>query len=413
MEKGELVYFVKIIFIVACFFSLNSIANVDDLFIQSLKTSKNVEVIKLGEEKLLSQLKNLRSGLFPTLDLVNTHQYGNNTDIDEPNDIDSQVALNLNQKLFQGGSEFAISDYSKVVPKKAREQKKLELSEYYATFTTYYFLYSSASEENDKINILLQNLEKRVSLVRARARIGKDRKADLFALESQLFRLRAEYETSKGALEEARTNFLNFSGLKKINNGLSKIDPLKLHLSENKDLLEIPSIKNLEYQKELSELEVKIEESSHYPQVDLGLNYYLDKSSYEENEWEVSLNIRFNIFDFGKRSSAVDTQRVNHQVNRAKYDYSVQNSKRTWSNFLTRFNAKKEELRSYEEALKKIRSSYDEQLKDVAKGLVTQIDVIRSLDDVVSLEKLYIKSSLEVKSLYYQAKAYLGNIPQA
>jgi outer membrane protein TolC len=130
------------------------------------------------------------------------------------------------------------------------------------------------------------------------------------------------------------------------------------------------------------------------------------------NDWNVSLNIRLNLLDFGERSANVQSKRVTAKINRARLDFSRLNAKRRWVNFVENFNSKKREFTSIKNALKRSQTSYKEQLKDLKRGLVSQIEVIRSLDDVISLEKLAIRSALEVKSIYYQANAYLGKYPK-
>ena len=119
-----------------------------------------------------------------------------------------------------------------------------------------------------------------------------------------------------------------------------------------------------------------------------------------------------NLLDFGQRTSNVETKALQARISKARLEFNRLNATRQWDNFIDSFNAKKRELASLTTALNRIRASYQEQLKDIQKGLVTQIEVIRSLDDVINLEKLKIRSALEVKSLYYQAKAYLGELPK-
>lgn len=396
------------------FFNSDAFGAVDQLYIKSLSRSKQVEVFNLTEKASLSNFEARKSTLFPSLDLISSNSYGNNAvnNFSDENEIDTQVAVSLEQAVFQGGAEFAINDLNKVVPKQAKALKEASLAEYYSQFTTLYFKVSSAVEENEKIESLLNNLAKRVSLVKKRTRIGRDRKADLYALESQLHRLRAELATSKANLKAARTDFLNFSGLNSIEITTDEIKPASLELSKSVDLQKRPEIKNLQYQYESSLLEQKIEKSSYYPQVGLQANYFLDKSSLGRNDWEVSLNIRMNLLDFGQRSSNVETKALQARISKARLEFNRLNATRQWDNFIDSFNAKKRELASLTTALNRIRASYQEQLKDIQKGLVTQIEVIRSLDDVINLEKLKIRSALEVKSLYYQAKAYLGELPK-
>jgi outer membrane protein TolC len=391
------------------------LSSVDDLYLKSLKQSRQVEVFELTEKGTLANLEARISTLLPTVDLVSTNRYGNNAinAFSDENEIDTQLSLSLAQKLFQGGAEFALNDYKKVIPKQAQALKEKSLSEYYGQFSVLYFQVSSAMEENEKVEALLKNLKKRVAIVKKRTKIGRDRKADLYALEAQLYRLEADLYTSKAQLNTARTEFLNFSGLESIDGINDKVNPLKLELIKNVDLDKRPELKNLKFNYDSSVLEAKIEKSTYYPQVDLGANYFLDKSALGRNDWEVSLNIRLNLLDFGQRSSNVQNKRVAASINKARFDFNRQNAKSQWNNFIDSFQSKKKELISLRAALKRSRTSYDEQLKDLNRGLVTQIEVIRSLDDVISLEKLSIRSSLEVKSLYYQANAYLGNYPKS
>jgi outer membrane protein TolC len=405
----------NLILLITIVVSYSAYSSVDKLYLESLKKSKQVEIFELSEKGTLANLDATTSTLLPTVDLVNTNRYGNNAfnAFSDENGVDTQTSVSLEQRLFQGGAEFALYDFKKVIPKQAKALKDKNLSEYYGQFSLLYFQVSSAMEENEKVEALLKNLKKRVVIVKKRTKIGRDRKADLYALESQLYRLEADLYTSKALLDTSRTEFLNFSGLESINGIQDRVNPLNLTLKKNVDLEKRPELKNLKYNYDSSVLEAKIEKSSYYPQVDFGANYFLDKSRLGRNDWEVSLNVRLNILDFGQRSSNVQSKRVAASINKARFDFNRQNAKSQWSNFIDSFQSKKNELKSLRAALKRSRISYKEQLKDLNRGLVTQIDVIRSLDDVINLEKLSIRSSLEVKSLYYQANAYLGNFPRS
>lgn len=389
-------------------------ASVEKLFLSSLEKSKLVEIISLTEKGTLSQLKTTVSSLYPDLDIVSVNRYGDKTNqrYSGLKRVDTNLALSLEKSIFQGGAEFALLDLKKIVPDKAKAFTSQELAAYFSQFSTYYFQVSSAIEEQEKVEGLLKNLEKRVGLVRKRAKIGRDREADLLALESQLARLKADLFETKSNLSQAKTNFLNFSGLDSIDNIEDKIDPLKLKLSANAQLDSRPELENLRFDYEVSLAEAKIEKAAYYPQVSLGANYYLDKSYLGRDNWDVSVNIKMNLFDFGKTSSSVKTKNVQALINRARFDFNRINATEQWKNFVASFDLKKNEFIALKRALSKSSLSYEAQIRDLSKGLVTQLDVIRSLDDVIELQKLTIKTSLELKSLYYQANAYLGNYPK-
>ncbi|PIK14784.1 TolC family protein [Halobacteriovorax sp. JY17] len=404
----------KLILTSLVLFNINTHASVEDLFLKSLKSSNEVNVINLQEKKTLSELDSTVSTLYPSINLVNSNKYGNNSYQTKSGlkKFDSSVALSFEQDLFQGGAEFSIYKLNKIIPKKAMALKEQRLAEYFALFSTYYFQLSSALEEKREVTKLLVNLERRVKLVKKRTKIGRDRKADFLALESQHDRLKADLFATDSRLEEAKTNFLNFSGLKSAGNFENRIDPLTLSLQEEVDLGKRPELKSLELEYETSKARAQIEKSNYFPQVSLGSNYYLDKTYTGRDNWDVTLKLTMNIFDFGKTSSSVETQNIQAMIDRSRFEYKKVNSNRDWDNFVKVFNHKKSQLISLKRSLAQIKKSYAEQVKDLDKGLVAQIDVIRSLDDVINLEKLYINAALELKSLYYQSKAYLGDYPK-
>lgn len=146
--------------------------------------------------------------------------------------------------------------------------------------------------------------------------------------------------------------------------------------------------------------------------MELGASYNLDKNNYDERDWAVSVNVKLNLYDFGVKKSRVQNKKILSRINNAQIEYTRRNSDNHWQKYLNNFDLKKNELITLRRSLDRSKASYQEQLKDLDKGLVTQIDVIRSLDDVIQLEKLVIRSALDVKSLYYQANAFLGNIPK-
>ncbi len=394
--------------------SLPVYASVDELFLKSLDSSKNVEIINLTKKKTLSDLKNKSSALFPSINLVNTNKYGNNgiNSASKKDEIDSQVALSLQHKLFQGGAEFILNDYKKIIPRQAFSQQQESIAQYYGEFTSLYFQVTSYVEEKQTIEALLKNLRKRVEIVKSRTQIGRDRKADLYALESQLYRLEADLYASEAQLKSARINFLNYSGLPSTIKIEDDTDPMTLILSGDVELEKRPELKKLQLKVESSRLEARMEKASYYPQIDFASNYYLGKSGLGRNDWDISINVRLNLLDFGKRSSSVQSKNIAASINQARYDHLTLNTHRRWSEFVKNFESKKNELATLKKALSRSRNSFHEQLKDVKRGLVTQIEVIRSLDDVIGLEKLVIKSALGVKSLYYQANAYLGKYPK-
>lgn len=87
------------------FFNSDAFGAVDQLYIKSLSRSKQVEVFNLTEKASLSNFEARKSTLFPSLDLISSNSYGNNAvnNFSDENEIDTQVAVSLEQAVFQGG----------------------------------------------------------------------------------------------------------------------------------------------------------------------------------------------------------------------------------------------------------------------------------------------------------------------
>jgi outer membrane protein len=389
----------------------------DKYFLESLKNSDQVKIISLNAEKTLADLQGTTAALLPNIDLANLNRYGNNSwqSRSGVKQVDSQVALALDWDIFRGGSELATYRLKKIIPQSASSTKDQQMAEYYAQFSRFFFQYSAAEEEKQKVEQLLKNLEKRLNLVRSRTKIGRDRKADLFALESQYERLKADYHATEGKWSQSRSHFLNFSGLKYIQS-LNPNDPLfepsNLSFAANINLDDRPELKALEFDyRRLEQLSI-IAKSEYFPQINLAANYYLDQTYLGRDDWDVSLRLTLNLFDFGKNSANVQSQKISALISQSKLDFNRRNAEREWQNFQELFKQKQSEYSTLKKSLDLIKKSYAEQVKDLDKGLVGQIDVVRSLDDVISLEKLTIQSALELKSIYYQANAYLGLYPK-
>ena len=293
---------------------------VDELYLKSLNKSKQVEVYNLTKKKALSDLSSIQARLYPSLDIVNANTYESDSTASDPSNTDSnsELYLSMQQKLFQGGAEFALLKYKSVIPKKADALMNNSLAGYYREFTSLYFQVSSAKEEEDKVRALLSNLRKRVKIVKKRTRIGRDRKADLYALESQLHRLEADLIASESQLTSAMTRFKNFSGIDSVDQIKDSIDPLALHLAREVDLENTPELTNLKYDYETALLESRIEKSTYYPQVNLGAAYNLNKNDYDKRDWALSLNVTLNLLDFGDRSSKVTSKNIQAQIENAK-----------------------------------------------------------------------------------------------
>lgn len=387
-----------------------------ELYQSALKKNENLAISALTTEKAKESVRSYLSSLYPSLDLSSRALFGNETYKSRSGlkRWDTQTGIGLTQNLFQGGSEFALWELKDLIPQIAELQEKNTEHAFYAELASAFYSYLSASGEKEKISRQMDGLEKRIKILDRRVKIGRERDTDLLASKAQLARLEAELSGIENTLVNSATNLRTISGLGTLPEIADTEDPRSLRLPSNAS--ELLKTRPVEMSAELalkqSREEVKVEKSDYYPKLSLSSNYYLDQYRSGRNDYDVTLDLKLNIIDFGVTKSNVAQARVDEMIAQKRSEQITRFGVETLANFEQSLRAKKAQLRNLDLALKATEASYKRQIEDAGKGLVSQLDVIQSLDSVITLERLNITTANQIKILYHQAIAFLGQVPE-
>ncbi len=391
-------------------------ASLSELYQEALTKNENLSIATLTTEKARQSVRAYTSSLYPTIDLNSRARFGNETYKNRSGleRWDTQTGFGLTQNLFQGGAEFALWELKELIPQIAELEEQNTHHAFYAELAVSYFSYLSSTAEKEKIQAQMDGLEKRINILDRRVKIGRERDTDLLASKAQLARLRADLSAIENTIVTSATDLRSLTGLSKLPELADPNDPRTLRLPSNASelLKERPLQRGAELALKQSSESVSVEKSEYYPKLSLSSNYYLDQYRTGRDDFDVSLDLKLNIIDFGVTKSNVAQARVDEMIAKKRSEQIIRLGSETLENFRDTLAVKKEQLRNLDLALKATQASYKRQIEDAGKGLVSQLDVIQSLDSVITLERLNITTANQIKTLYHQAIAFLGQVPK-
>ncbi len=393
---------------------LRSEAALKDAFQESLNLSQNIEIYRLKKERNDAGVDALSAKLYPALKLIGNARYGNNTyqSREGLDRVDTNLALNLTHPLFQGGAEYPLYQLKILLPEKNKLELTDDIKNYFIQFATSYFQTASVIEEEEKQLKQIENVSKRVQLLESRVKIGQDKRSDLYLLKAQLLRLKADHSEIRSRVEQSIKSFYTLSSLEEKDDQYfqDKKDPLELVLSSELDLRSQSEYLFSQQSYQAAYYESLIAKSAYFPNINVSANYYLDQYRTSRDDWDLGLTLTMNLYDFGETASSASQAKLNALIADKTRQLKERELGLEWSELLTKFKYKKEQYQHLKEALDFSKRSYEDQLKDLSRGLVNQIDVIRALDDIINLEKVVIKSAHDLKLFYFQAEAFRNNL---
>lgn len=382
----------------------------------------NMETLKRSgaEVRQAIERKNqARGSLLPTITGV-----GNETRIDRPKaragatsaftlTRQYSAALRLQQPLLRGGLFAGLSVRNEEILLAEFQKNANEITLYQLVIQSYFNLLYA---QNDQKNIaeLLQYSQDRVKELRSFTAVGRSRRAELVQAETQLLTAQTQVRSSELNIAEAQEMFTFYTGLTDYNLAPMGLLPKELPAlpSSLEKLSKRPDLMAQEQSVKVAEQTVEVAKGGHYPSVDLVSNYYFDRTGIlQTSEWDVAVVVSVPIFQGGTVHSqvkqAVEGKRIaelnNDELKRAaRRDLSIQ-----YQNFL----AMQSQLTTIREALHKSEEAYKLNLKDYRNGLVTNLEVLQSLNLFIETKRTYDNLITQSHQTYKSIEASTGVLP--
>jgi outer membrane protein len=175
-------------------------------------------------------------------------------------------------------------------------------------------------------------------------------------------------------------------------------------------------IKNKEMEIEQLSGDVKIAKGGYLPTLDLLSNYYALKeggsTSSKNSDWDVGLNLRIPLYEGGVSKALVNEsvekkQSAEYQL--TDYKKNIQIEVTTRFEMYRRYH---DQIKAFDLALEKAKRSYDETLRDYRLGLVSNLDVISSLNLYLGSKRDSERTKIQALLNHKLLEASAGIIPE-
>ncbi len=358
----------------------------------------NMETLKRGDaviEQSVEQKNRARALMLPNLSGVGTY-----TRIDAPDAAGNSpflltrqyvAALRLTQPLFRGGSLTGYQLAKENILLAKFQKDASELSLYQLVITSYYNL-SMAQMDVKNLEELLAYSKERVGEIRERTSIGRSRKGELVEAQAQLLAAESQYQQGLIDLQEAERTFEFYTKTKPGEIGpLQSIPKLSGSLEEYYRRLRVrPDIQANAQLSRAAERQISIAKGGHYPSVDLTSNYYFDRTGIlATSEWDVGVAVVIPIFQGGAIAAATREAVAGKRVADLNGSEQLRSAERDLAINFQNFKQLQEQAKTLREAVEKAREAYQLNKRDYKNGLVTNLDVLQSLNVFIQTRRSY------------------------
>ena len=265
--------------------------------------------IEIQKEKTL-QAKRTRFGEFSGLAMFNKYDSNRNM---QPLDrrhlaedilstgIEYQVPVFTGFELTENIKISKLSEKLNVLSKGlAKNQIIFNVKSVYYKILSLKKQMSAMESYKNSLNQLLEN----VSLM---VKTGKKPEVDLYKIQYDVKSVDAVIENLKNSINTLKFALKELIGKKEVNTDKIEDIVLTKNFKPIKPELEnLASVKSVNTKKSISEENIKKSKSEYYPKIFLNSNTFENYGNGDDvNTWQISLNLKMNIFDFGKRESKV------------------------------------------------------------------------------------------------------------
>lgn len=391
-----------------------------ELYRSTVDGAESVRV-RIEQRSQIEETKSQARGAFlPTITGVGTYtRQGDPSVIGSGYNGDTQKLAKLMGKetFFQGGSEYAfLRQTNRLLEGKEAEIEASRL-QYFVDLSAYYYdaLLKQALRNHARTEVQLY--DNQIGELRSRVKIGRTRASDLLSVQAARAGSEARLRAAESALLESK---LALAGLARLplefelreeTAATGPIGPIEAYLEGS---AQHPDLVAARKRRDAAEAGIAFQRGGHIPSLDLTGNYYLKKVGYpNDSKWDATLTLTVPIFAGGVTQSqvraAASAYREN-EINTGLLERNAQIQIRTLHQTLL---ASEAEIKAFGDAVELASRSYERIRKDYAFGLVTNIDLLNSLQTLTAARRSFDQARYQRFLERARLEAGAGRIPLA
>lgn len=407
-------YLVKHVLPFAIFFCLSNNATaltLQQAFEAALAYKPGVKVQRNLVEKNKWQKKQAWGAVMPSLSLSSQHSEQDAAVSFGSADTYTHTAkISLEQSLFSGLKEFhALSIASRNIEASENALKDYQLNLRLSLARLFYKILSLQQEYR---NLQEQEsiLQKRVTYLRSRAKIGRSKQSEVVSARSQLARISADMALNQSELALDRRTFFWMTGRQADNlQDNTAASALLVDPAWEKQIETAPDILQAQQNLKIAEKQASVAWSDYLPTATLAGNYYLDRPArLEASKWDATLLLSWNFFAGGVDRAEYKIKQIEVESQRFTLEESVSQKEQEYSGRRDLFRLKQKTMQKLKVAVDLARESYQAQQAEFARGLVSNLEVLRALDDYVTVKKQYDSQRFALKIAYVELQTLAG-----
>jgi len=352
---------------------------------------------KIEERTQVQETKTQGSGaLLPNISGVGTYyRAGDPSSIRAGYTGNTQKTARITGKetLFHGGSEYAyLKETNRLLEGKEAEVEASRL-QYFVDLSTAYYdtLLKAALRNHAKTELDLY--DEQIGELKGRVRIGRTRRSDLLTVQAQRAGSAARLKAAESALLESKLALANLARIPldfEIRDEVATRAPLGPLDEYLKASVSHPELVASRKRRDASEAAIGVERGDHFPDVDVVGNYYLKKEGYtNDSKWDATVTLTVPIFSGGTTQSQVRQAASVFRENQVATGQLERNSEMQIRTLHQTLVASEAELKAFADAVEMAKKGYDQIHRDYKFGLVTNLDLLTSLQTLTDAKRAY------------------------
>ncbi len=322
-------------------------------------------------------------------------------------------ALRMVQPLLRGGlwSAYELSKENVLLTEFQKNANEVTL--YQLVIQAYYNLIISRLDQAN-LTLLQKMSNDRVKELRGRSAIGRSRRGELVEAEAQLYTSNSQIQQGVISLNQAEKNFEFYTQITPDELvPVSDVPHIEGDLRNYLDRLKgRPDLRASEQAIVVADKQVSVAKGGHWPSVDFIGNYYLKRTGVlATSDWDAGLAISLPLFAGGTVQAqvrdAVEAKRI-AQLNTSELKRGAE---RDLSILYSNYLQLSEQLATLRMAREKAESAYNYSVADYKNGLVTNLQVLQSLNLFITNKRTYDTMSAMALMSYYNLQASVGVLP--
>lgn len=388
----------------------------EESFKSALATNVTDQIHDSRINQSIELKKQQQSAYLPYVNLRGTYLKQENVREDQ-----RTIGLGLTQNLYNGGKTTAAVENAETFTQMSRNQREIDHRNLYLrVIESFYTLFLNVNDMKN-IDLLLKQSKERSEEIRKRTQIGRSRKGEQLQAEAQLATAEALSFAGQGLIKESTEQFTILTGLSSNDQpeiDVEKFSPETLDIKSAEEYVRLAlaqeDVENHKLEIERIERQAKVSKRYYLPTLDLASNYLIERKggafSNRDSEWDIGLALVFPLYEGGYARSRAreDAERKTEAVlTLTDYERAI---KREVSSRYETFRRYYDQIKAFDLAKEKGKRSYEEAVRDYRLGLISNLDVLSSLNTYLENKRNAERTRIQALMTKKMLDAFVGEI---